>query len=77
MILILPITNIFDKIYACNLVCRLELAFYYLLVKNSVKIACSYDFVAENLFLPILCVYFQNAQNFEVAVTYADRWYLL
>ena len=30
MILILPITKIFDKIYTCNLLCGLELACYYL-----------------------------------------------
>ena len=30
MIFILPITKIFDKTYACNLVYRLELAFSYL-----------------------------------------------
>ena len=37
-------------------------------VKNSMKIACFYDFLAENQFLPILCVYFQYVQNFEVAL---------
>ena len=55
MILILPIIKIFDKIYASNLECRFELAFSYLFCRNQ--------------FLPILCVYFQDGQNFEVALT--------
>ena len=37
--------SIFDKIYACNLVCGLQLAFPYLFLnQNSVKIACFHVF---------------------------------
>ena len=68
MSLTLPITKIFDKIYACNMVCRLELEFFYFFTQNSVKIACFYDFLTENRFLPICCVYFQYVQHFEIAL---------
>ena len=56
-LIILPITKIFDKIYTCNLVYRLELKFSYLSCQKSLKIACFHDLLAENRFLPILCVY--------------------
>ena len=69
MILILPMTKIFVKIYACNLVSSLELTFSYYFAENSVKIARSYAFLAENQFLPILNVYFQYVKNFKIALT--------
>ena len=50
MILSLPVIKIFYKIYACNLVCRLELhvAFPYIICqkkkKKSLKVGCFYNF---------------------------------
>ena len=61
-ILILPITKMFDKKYACNLVCRLELAIPCLFCQKF-RENCMFPH-----FLPILCVYFQYVQNFEVAL---------
>ena len=37
MILVLPVTKIFDKIYACIVVCGLELAFPFLFYQKSRK----------------------------------------
>ena len=69
MILILPITKIFYKNMLATWYVNLNKHFLAYFVNNSLKIAYSYDFLAENRFLPILCVYFQYAQNFEVALT--------
>ena len=61
MILILPITKIFDKIYACNLdYISINLTYF---AENSVKIARSYDFLAENRFFAI-CLYFTICSKF-------------
>ena len=59
MILILPITEIFDKIITGNLVCCLELAFTYVFCQKFRENRMLIDFVEENQVLPILCVYFQ------------------
>ena len=58
--------GLFDKIYACNLVCGLELAFPYQKFHEN----CMFPhFLAENQYLPIICVYFQFFQNFEVVLS--------
>ena len=69
MILTLPIPKIFVKSYACYLVCRLELLFPYLSCQKFRENCMYLRFLAENRFLPILCVYVQYVQNFEVALT--------
>ena len=87
LILILPITKIFDKIYACNLACGLELVFPYLFChKNPWKLHVSTIFLAKNRFLPILCVYCQLFLKFRgraffhfdiIVTSYEDGWYFL
>ena len=57
MIFILPITKIFDKIYACNLVCRLELAFPYLFCQKSHENRMFLrSFGQKSIFAYILCI---------------------
>ena len=84
-ILILPITKIFDKIYAC------ELTFPNLLYRKFRENRMFlWFFSRKSIFAYSLCVYFQYFQNFEVALTlwrhsrlhndvivtsYADGWY--
>ena len=83
----LAVTNIFEKVYACNLVCRLESSFLYLFYpKKTVKIACFYDFFIRKpiffLFQAILYVHDEFSRNFEGALkydvlvtSYQDGWY--
>ena len=69
---ILPLIKIFDKMYARNLVRRLELAFPYLfcrIPREHHMFLSSSEFLAENSFLLIPCVYFQFVENFDVALT--------
>ena len=57
MILILPITKIFDKIYACNLVCGLELAFSYLFWQKSRENRMFLHFFSQkSIFAYSLCI---------------------
>ena len=63
---ILPKTKIFNQIYTSMLI---RINIFLLILPKPVKIACFYDFLAENRFLPILCVYFQYVENFEVTLT--------
>ena len=82
----LPITKLFDKIlvYACNLVCGLELAFSYLFWEKFSENRLFLRFLAKNRFFPILFVYCQwleilrTCLNYDVIVTlYEDGWYFL
>ena len=69
MILIFSITKAFDKIYACNMVCGLELAFSYLfcevspiLAQNGLKTGLNVKDFSYSLI-------YVNVQNFEGALT--------
>ena len=80
-------TKIFDKIYACNLVCGSELAFHYLFCQNSRENCMLLRFLSKNQFLPILYLLILSAivniskisrarLHYEVIVTsYEDGWY--
>ena len=58
MILILPIIKIFDKKYAYNLVCRLELAFLYLFCQTFCENRMFLRFLAEkSIFVYSLCIF--------------------
>ena len=67
MILIFPITKKNDKIGIL----------FYLFCRKFREITFSYNFLAENRFLPTLCVYFRSCLHYDIIVTsYADGWYL-
>ena len=57
MILILSTTKIFDKVYACNMVCGLELAFPYLLCQNAHKNRMFLRFVSQKSIFAYYFVY--------------------
>ena len=58
MIFELDILKIFEVICTHKFVCKLELPFSNIFCKNPMKIACFYDFLRKNHFLPIF--YTQN-----------------
>ena len=82
MILNLPITKIFNKIYACNLVCKLELAFHYLSCRKYREyLHVPAIFQPKNTF----CLFFvyifkilRSCLHYDVIMTSydADGWYL-
>ena len=64
----LPKTKIIEKIYACNLVRKLELAFLTYFEKNSMKFACFCDFFSQKSIFVL---------HYDVIVkSYTDKWYL-
>ena len=67
MILTLPITKIFDKIYSCNLVCGLELAFPYLFYQKCGEncIFICFCFSRKSNFAYYLCIFWIYVWNFE------------
>ena len=58
MIFELDILKIFEVICTHKFVCKLEMHFLTYFAKNPMKIACFYDFLRKNQFLPIF--YTQN-----------------
>ena len=84
MILILPITETFNTIYACNLVCKLELAFTCLFGQNFRENCKILRFFQPKIDLCLFFVYILNMftilrlrLHYDVIVTsYADGWYL-
>ena len=65
-----PITKIFEKIYFCNLVCRIE----------KMKIACSNEFLVEIdfcLFFVYMVQILRSRLHYDVILmSYTDGWYL-
>ena len=74
MILILPKTKIFDKIYACNVVCVLELALPYLLHQNLHQ---NCDFCLFFVYILNMFTILRTRLHCDVKVTsYVDGCYL-
>ena len=85
MILILLISRIFDNIYACTLVCELELAFAYLFCHRFLKNRMfQWFFSQKSIFAYSLCILFsimfkllRSLLHYDVIVTsYGNGWYL-
>ena len=86
MILILPITKVFDKIFACNLVCGLELAFPYFFCQTSLD-NCMFlrYFSQKSIFAFSLCILsmivniakmsWARLHNDVLVTSYEDGWF--
>ena len=68
----LDILKIFELVCTHKFVCKLEWPFFNIFCKNPMKIACFYDFLRKNLFLPIFYTHnghFSIFSHYDVIVT--------